>query len=142
MDRQIDEQQARVGEKRSRYDSSHLMCRTSLWGVAGFMGCVYFVWISFGHIAHHELEWPHDAWTASTYAVWIVLLGLLSLNTSCLRERAFFVFLLINFFIGFALTLWSGVPSADVRTARLVTGALWAAGAVMSLTTVRRAGKN
>jgi hypothetical protein len=117
------------------------MCSTSLWGLAGFIGCAYFAWVSFRHIAQNELEWPHDLWTAATYVVWIVLLGGLTFGTHCLRERIFFGVLLINFFIGLGLTLWSGIPVDSVRTARLVTGALWALGTVMSLTTVGRAGK-
>lgn len=117
------------------------MCSTSLWGVAGFIGCAYFAWVSFRHIAQNEFEWPHDLWTAGTYVVWIVLLGSLAYGTHCLRERVFFGGLLINFVIGLVLTLWSEVPADDVRTARLVTGALWALGAVMSLTTVGRAGR-
>jgi len=115
------------------------MCRTSLWGVAGFVGCAYFAWVSFRHVAQREFEWPHDLWTAATYVVWIVLLGALAFGTRCLRERVFFGALLINFFIGLGLTLWSEIPSADVKTARLATGALWALGAAMSLTTLGRA---
>ncbi len=117
------------------------MCSTSLWGMAGFAGCAYFALVSFRHIAQSEFEWPHDPWTDATYVVWIVLLGGLAFGTHCLRERVFFGVLLINFFTGLGLTLWSEIPAYDVRTARLATGALWALGAVMSLTTVGRAGK-
>lgn len=121
------------------YGSGHLMCSTSLWGVAGFIGCAYFAWVSFRHVAQNEFEWPHDLWTAGTYVVWIALLGGLAYGTHCLRERFFFGALLINFVIGLVLTLWSEVPADDVRTARFLTGALWALAAVMSLTTVGRA---
>jgi hypothetical protein len=116
------------------------MCRTSLWGVAAFLGCGYFAWISFQHVIRTEFDWPHDSWTAVTYFVWIALLGVLAFDTRCLRERAFFGLLLINFFIGFALTLWSTASVADVRTARLGTGSLWALAALTSLSTVGRAG--
>jgi hypothetical protein len=114
------------------------MCTTSLWGLAGFLGCAYFAWISFGHVARNELVWPHDAWTAVTYVVWIVLLGFLTIDTRCLRERFFFGILIVNFFVGFAVTVWRGIPTADVRAARLGTGALWALAAVASLATVGR----
>jgi len=117
------------------------MCSTSLWGVAGSIGCAYFAWVSFRHIAQNEFEWPHDPWTAATYVVWIVLLGGLAFGTHCLRERVFFGVLLMNFFIGLGLTLWSAIPADDVRTARLGTGALWALAALVSLTTVGRARK-
>lgn len=117
------------------------MCSTSLWGVAGFMGCAYFAWISFRHIAQDEFEWPHDPWTAATYGVWILLLGGLAFGTRCLRERVFFGVLVINFVVGLGLTLWSEIPAGDVRAARLATGALWALAALVSLTTAGRAGK-
>jgi hypothetical protein len=118
------------------YSSGHLMCRTVLWGVAGFLGCAYFAWISFGHVTRNEYEWPHDAWTAATYIVWILLLAGLAFDTHCLRERIFFGVLVINFVVGFGLTLWHNIPSPDVRTARIATGALWAVAAMVSLTTL------
>jgi hypothetical protein len=118
--------------------SAHLMCQTPLWGVAGFLGCAYFTWLSFNHVTRNEYDWSHDPWTAATYVVWIVLLIGLALDAHCLRERLFFGVLVANFFVGFALTLWSSVPIADVRTARIATGALWAAAALTSLTTVGR----
>jgi len=117
------------------------MCRTSLWGVAGFLGCAYFAWISFGHVARNELVWPHDLWTAATYVVWVVLLCALLADTRCIRERLFFGVLLINFVAGFCLTVWHEAPAADVRTARIATGGLWALAGVLSLTTVGRAEK-
>jgi hypothetical protein len=121
------------------HGSGHLMCRTPLWGVAGFVGCAYFAWISFSHVMRHEYEWPHDLWTAATYIVWIILLLGLSLDTQCLRERMFFGVLVINFVAGCTLTLWHNISSADVRTARIATGALWAMAALVSLTTLASA---
>ena len=66
------------------------------------------------------------------------LLGALALDTRCLRERVFFSVLVTNFVIGCALTLWHNIPSADVRNARIGTGALWAVAAIVSLTTLGR----
>jgi hypothetical protein len=152
MDRQIESAKAEVGAEagadagvkigtktgtRLSYTSGHLMCRTPLWGVAGFLGCAYFAWISFGHVTHNEYEWPHDAWTAVTYIVWIILLAGLAVDTRCVRERVFFGMLVINFVVGCGLTLWRNIPSADMRTARIGTGALWAVAALVSLTTLR-----
>jgi len=137
MDRQIGEGKSGAEQKRAG-KRPHLMCRTSLWGVAGFLGCAYFAWLSFVHVTRSEYEWPHDAWTALTYLVWIVLLAVVARDTRCLRERTFFALLLINFLVGFGLTLWRSVPAADVRTARIGTGALWALAALASLTTVGR----
>ena len=138
MDEKLDGKDAAAEPKRS-YGSGHLMCRTSLWGIAGFLGCCYFIWVSIIHVTKNELDWPHDAWTAATYIVWIVLLAGLTLDTRCWRENLFFGVLVANFLIGFGLTLWRHVPAADVRLARMGTGALWAIGALASLGTVGRA---
>jgi len=124
---------------RQSYSSGHLMCRTPLWGVAGFLGCAYFAWISFGHVTRNEYDWPHDLWTATTYIVWILLLAGLALDTRCLRERLFFSLLVVNFVVGCGLTLWHSAPSANVRTARIGTGTLWTLAALVSLTTLWKA---
>src|SRR6266851_2865255 len=139
MERQIENLKVTARTKivsKQPYSSGHLMCRTPLWGVAGFLGCAYFAWISFSRITHNEYDWPHDWWTAATYIVWILLLAGLALDTRCLRERVFFGLLVLNFVVGCGLTLWSNVPSAAVRTARIGTGALWAVAALVSLTTL------
>jgi len=120
------------------YLSGHLMCRTALWGIAGFVGCSYFAWISFSHITRGEYDWPHHAWTVATYVVWILLLGGLMLDTHCLRERLFFAVLVVNFVVGCALTLWRIAPVADVRAARIATGTLWTLAALLSLATLRK----
>jgi hypothetical protein len=138
MDRQIAPAETKA-EPKPAQRSGHLMCRASLWGIAGFLACAYFAWISFGHVMRNEYDWPHDAWTAGTYLVWVVLLAALTFDTRCLRERIFFGMLLLNFVMGFGLTLWSSVPLDDVRQARLATGALWALAALVSLTTIGRA---
>jgi len=144
MDRQIEDAKAEVETEtktktgaRQPYSSGHLMCRTPVWGIAGFLGCAYFAWVSFSHVIRNEYDWPHDLWTAATYVVWIVLLAALALDTRCLRERMFFGLLVINFVAGCGLTLWRNAPYADVRLARIGTGALWAAAALVSLTTLR-----
>jgi len=149
MDREIDNAKVEAGAKvetqvetktganqPSSYRSGHLMCRTPLWGVAGFLGCAYFAWLSFSYVTRGNYDWPHDFWTAATYIVWILLLAGLALDTRCLRERVFFGVLVVNFVAGCGLTLWSNVPPADVRTARIGTGALWAVAALVSLTTL------
>jgi hypothetical protein len=137
MDRQIkDANLETVTEHKASYNSGHLMCRTPLWGLAGFIGCAYFAWVSFAHVIHNELEWPHDYWTAVTYIVWILLLFALAYETRCRRERIFFGVLVINFLAGCGLTLWRTIPLGDVRIARTATGALWALAALLSLTTL------
>jgi len=141
MDRQIENLEAGAGtnkEAKPPYRSEHLMCRTPLWGVAGFLGCAYFAWISFARVTRSEYDWPHDLWSAATYIVWILLLAGMAFDTRCLRERLFFGLLLLNFVAGCALTLWHNVPSASVRSARIGTGVLWALAALASLATLRR----
>jgi hypothetical protein len=139
MDRDLEDAKVTRTTQKSPYVSGHLMCRSALWGVAGFLGCAYFAWISFRHVTENEYEWPHDPWSAATYIVWIVLLAGLAYDTRCLRERLFFGVLVINFVIGCGLTLWHNVPVGDVRTARIVTGGLWALGGLLSLTTLKGA---
>lgn len=70
--------------------------------------------------------------------VWIVLLTALTFDTRCWRERLFFGVLVVNFVIGFGLTVWKTAPAADVREARICTGTLWALAGLLSLTTVGR----
>jgi hypothetical protein len=138
VDTQIPPSEPETATKKAQR-SGHVMCRSSVWGLAGFLASAYFAWISYGHVVHNEYDWPHDAWTAGTYLVWIVLLAAMTFDTRCLRERIFFGVLLLNFVMGFALTLWSSVPLDDVRQARHATGVLWALAALVSLTTVSRA---
>jgi hypothetical protein len=138
MDRQIAPAETNAEPKQVNR-SGHLMCRTSLWGIAGFLACAYFAWISYSHVARNDYDWPHDAWTAVTYVVWVVLLAALTVDTRCLRERIFFGVLVLNFVVGLGLTLWSSVPLDDMRQARVATGALWALAALVSLTTIGRA---
>lgn len=114
------------------------MCRTSLWGILGFLACAYFTWSAFSHVVRNSYFWPHDAWTAATYGVWIVLLTALTLDTRCVRERLFFGVLVLNFLLGFGLTVWKTAPAADVRTTRIATGTLWALAGLLSLMTVGR----
>ncbi len=137
MEREVEEAQDK--EKRA-YRSGHLMCRTSLWGIAGFLACSYFTWVSLGHVRRADYEWTHDGWTAATYIVWVLLLAGLMLDTKCIRERFFFGLLVVNFAVGFALTLWQTVPLHDIRAARIGTGVLWGLAALASLSTVGRAG--
>jgi|SRR5271165_219667 len=145
MDRQIENAEGEVGtEKKTNIPeglrrSRHLMCRTPLWGVAGFLGCAYFAWISFARVASSDYDWPHDLWTAATYVVWILLLVGLAVDTHCLRERVFFGILVVNFVAGCLLTLWYSVSSSAVRGARIGTGVLWTLAALASLTTLRGA---
>jgi hypothetical protein len=138
MDRQVEVANTTTVPKHP-YSSGHLMCRATLWGVMGFLACAYFAWISYSRVLRNESDWPHDAWTAATYIVWILVLVGLVLDTRCLRERMFFGLLVVNFVVGLGLTLWGTIPSAQVHNARIGTGALWALAGLVSLTTMGRA---
>lgn len=132
---------AAATESGRAYKSGHLMCRSTPWGVMGFLACAYFTWLSFSHVWRNEYDWQHDGWTAATYIVWILVLVGLMLDTRCWREQMFFGALFVNFVIGFGMTVWRTIPEAQVRNARIGTGALWALGALLSLSTMGRAGK-
>ncbi len=109
------------------YSSGHLMCRTSLWGALGFLACAYFAWSAFGHVIRNSYSWPHDAWTAATYVVWIVLLTALTFDTHCWRERLFFGVLVPIFWWVLGLTVWKTAPAqACADGADLDRGALGA----------------
>jgi hypothetical protein len=138
MDGQVEVADAKTAAKPT-YKTGHLMCRATPWGIMGFLACSYFAWISFSHVLRNEHDWPHDAWTGATYIVWLLLLVGLMLDTHCLRERIFFGLLVANFIVGFGLTVWRTVPSAQVHNARIGTGGLWALAGLMSLTTMGRA---
>jgi hypothetical protein len=138
MDRQVEVANTTTVPKHP-YSSGHLMCRATPWGVMGFLACAYFAWISYSRVLRNESDWPHDAWTAATYIVWILVLVGLVLDTRCLRERMFFGVLVVNFVVGLGLTLWGTIPSAQVHNARIGTGALWALAGLVSLTTMGRA---
>jgi hypothetical protein len=43
--------------------------------------------------------------------------------------------------VGCGLTLWHNIPPGDVRTARIVTGALWTGAGLVSLTTLGNVGE-
>ena len=137
MDRPIEATDSSSLPKRS-YASGHLMCRATAWGIMGFLACSYFAWVSFSHILRSEYDWPHDGWTATTYIVWIVLLVGLMFDTNCLRERLIFGVLVVNFVVGFGLTVWHAAPGTAVHQARIGTGALWGLAALISLTTTGR----
>src|SRR5207253_11117553 len=79
MDRQIENAKVEAGKKTgtkqpSSYRSGHLMCRTPLWGVAGFLGCAYLAWGSFSRVTRGNYDWPHDFRTAAPYILWLPLL--------------------------------------------------------------------
>jgi hypothetical protein len=109
------------------------MCGQPIWGIAGVLSCSSLAYLSLGHVRREEFDWPHDSWSIVTYAVWILLMGGLLSETRCWRERIFFALVLTNFVLGFVLAIWSTVPNSAVREVRIISAALWALAAAVSL---------
>ena len=115
--------------------SSHLMCGTVFWGIAGAAASAYFAYLSYSHLSSADYSWPHTWWTTLTYAVWTVVIGGLVTETRCWRERIFFVLMLLIVLLSFAFSAWSNAPEHDVRELRLASTVMWALAAVASFTT-------
>ena len=125
--------ETQITSKRPRIRLAHLMCGQPIWGIAGVLSCSSLAYLSWGHVRREEFDWPHDSWSIVTYAVWILLMrGLLS-ETRCWRERIFFALVLTNFVLGFVLAIWNTVPNSAVREVRIISAALWALAAAVSL---------
>jgi hypothetical protein len=120
----------------ARKRASHFMCGTMLWGVIAAGACAYLSQLSYSHVQSGEFDWPHDAWTIATYAVWILLMAGLTLEVQCWRERALFVLVLSNFAMGFVLAVWSRATLNDVRNLRIASAIVWGLAALASLSTV------
>ncbi len=91
---------------------------THLWGIAGFLGCAYFAWVSFSHVLRNEFDWPHDAWTAATYLVWILLRGR-SRGRYALPSRTHVLCVARKFSGRLRTNSVARRSVADVRTARM-----------------------
>jgi len=115
--------------------SSHLMCGTVFWGIAGAAASAYFAYLSYSHLISADYSWPHTWWTTLTYAVWVTVIGGLLTETPCRRERIFFGSMLIIFLLGLAFSAWSAAPEHAVRQLRMATTALWALAALASFAT-------
>ncbi len=121
--------------------SAHLMCGMPLWGVTGTLACSYLAYLSYSHVRRAEFEWTHDGWSIATYSVWVLLMvGLLG-ETRCWRERIFFGLVMANFVLGLALAVWQAAPVDAVRHVRVISAALWAAAALVSLVVTFSSGK-
>ena len=124
------------GQIAPRKKSSHLMCGTPFWGVAGAAGCAYLSYLSYSRLREGDLSWSHDWQSILTGAVWIVLIAGLLSETRCWRERIFFGFIFVNFTLWFVISVWTAAPISAVRDSRRLSFALWAVAAVASLATI------
>jgi hypothetical protein len=125
--------ETQITSKSPRIRSAHLMCGQPIWGIAGVLSCSYLAYLSWARVRREEFDWPHDSWSIVTYAVWILLMGGLLSETRCWRERIFFALVLTNFVLGFVLAIWSTTPNNAVREVRIISAALWALAAAVSL---------
>jgi len=117
------------------------MCGAPVWGIAGLVMSGYFSYRAYAHVARGQLNWPYDAWTALTYAVWILLIAGLMSETRCWRERLFFILVLANFSMGFVLSIRGGSQQI-VRDVRLISAVLWGLAALVSLAITFSSGKD
>ena len=120
----------------ARKKAVHLMCGTNLWGFIAAGACAYFARLSYSHVQSGEFDWPHDAWSIVTYAIWILLMAGLTLEVHCWRERTFFLLVFANFVMGFVVAVWSRATLNDVRNLRIASTLIWGLAAVASLSTV------
>ena len=124
------------GKLAPRAKSSHLMCRTPFWGIAGAVVCAYLCYVSYSRLEESDFSWSHDWQSIATAAVWTVLvLGLLS-ETRCWREWTFFGLLLVNFASWLVASVWTTVPATAIRDLRKLSIAFWGLAALMSLATI------
>jgi len=135
------EEQIAPAAKKPRPRSAHLMCGIPFWGLAGLLASSYFAYISFARVHRGEFDWPRDNWSIVTYAVWVLLMTGLLVETRCLRERIFFGLVLANFALGFMLAAWGAVTERVARDAREVAALLWALAAMVSLVLVFSPGR-
>ena len=131
------------GPNQPRRRPAHLLCGQRVWGVAVLAAGSYFSYLSYLHVQRAAFGWKHDAWSMATYAVWVLLLAGLTFAIQCLRERLFYGLLLVNFAMGFGLTVWSDASLEAVRGVRIISTVVWAlaavAGFVAGLSPVRQA---
>jgi len=105
------------------------------------VACGYFAYLSYAHVRRGEFDWPHDAWSIVTYAVWVLLMAGLLSETRCWRERIFFALVLANFTLGFALAVWQKASVDVVRDVRVVSAGLWGTTALVSVVVTFSSGR-
>ena len=135
------ERQVAAGERTEstpQAKSAHLICGTPIWGIAAMVGCLYLAYASWARVQRGEVAWAGDIWTLLTHGVWIVLMAGLFIETRCLRERVFFVVVLLNFTLGLILGTWHTIAEQTARNARFIVVGLWTIAAVASALTLGR----
>lgn len=115
----------------------HLLCGSRFWPLSAALGCLYLAWLSYAHLASHQVVWPADVWSILAYAVWVFFLLFLISETHCLRERLLFTIFIANFALALGMAATPATPAA-AATARQVSLALWILGAIYSISFIMR----
>src|SRR5258708_16888359 len=115
----------------------HLLCGSRFWPLSAALGCLYLAWLSYSHLASHQVAWPADVWSILAYSVCLLFLLFLISETRCLRERLLFTPFIPNFALGLGMAATPTTPPA-AAVARQVSLALWIVGALYSITFVVR----
>jgi hypothetical protein len=115
----------------------HLLCGSRFWPLSAALGCLYLAWLSYSHLASHQVAWPADIWSILAYAVWVLFLLFLISETHCFRERLLFTIFIANFALGLGMAATPATqPAAAI--ARQVSFALWILGAIYSISFIVR----
>lgn len=120
----------------AREKSAHLMCATPFWGAVAAAASAYFAYSSWERLHTGDLYFQHDWWTTATWIVWIVLIAGVISETRCWRERLYFGVVLLNFLLGFVLSMWSAAPPGAVVVGWRISVALWVLAVATALLTV------
>jgi len=124
--------EGQVATKTAHSKVAHLMCGSKLWTLVGLISCAYFAKVAASRI-HGAWAWSHDPWDIATHLIWMLfMIGLIN-ETRCWKERLFFALVLANFTFAFGMGLWASASGQVVRETRLLSAAVWAAAALVSL---------
>jgi len=115
----------------------HLLCGSRFWPLSAALGCLYLAWLSYAHLASHQVAWPADVWSILAYSVWILFLLFLVSETRCLRERLLFTIFIANFALGLGMAAALATLQA-AAVARQVSLALWILSAIYSISFIVR----
>jgi len=115
----------------------HLLCGSHFWPLSASLGCLYLAWLSYSHLASHQVAWPADLWSILAYAVWVLFLLFLISETHCLRERLLFTIFIANFALAIGMAATPATQAASA-IARQVSLALWILGAIYSISFIMR----
>src|SRR5258708_40220315 len=105
----------------------HLLCGSRFWPLSAALGCLYLAWLSYSHLASHQVAWPADVWSILAYAVWVLFLLVMISETRFFRERLLFTIFCAN--IARRLAVSSSPPTQSAaHSAHEVSPVLWVLG--------------